>query len=205
MFRSMLILFALGPVLRAEERKFHVSIDDKSAGRFAVTCKSLADDVTELRATIDVSDSAISLSKCEATERWRGRCLVRLEGSETGNGRKESTTLASGKDGYALKAGAKEVLVRGDVWPTTFWIKPAAEKVLIVDVLTGEVSRGKLDKVGPEEMQVDGKLLRVTKYRLTFGGTTTELWYDQTERLTRRKWNVNGRTIVMELIGIKSD
>jgi hypothetical protein len=205
MFRSMLILFALGPVLHADEHKFQVSVDGKSAGSFAITYKSLADEVTEIRATIDLSDNALYSLKYEATERWRDRRLVRLEGAGMEGGPKGGVSQVSGKDGYALKAGTKEVAVRGDVWPTTFWIKPAAEKELIVDVLTGEVSRGRLDKVGPEQMRVDGKLLRVTKYRLTFGGTTTELWYDQTERLTRRKWNVNGRTIVMELTGIKSD
>lgn len=161
--------------------------------------------MTEIRARIKVANSSAYALKYEGTERWHGRSLVRLEGSGMNDGRTGSVSLVSGKEGYALKTSGKEVTVRGDVWPTTFWIKPAAEKPLIVDVLTGEVSRGKLDKAGPEQMQIDGKPVRVTKYRLTFVGTTTELWYDQADRLTRRKWEANGRTVVIELTGIKVD
>jgi hypothetical protein len=205
MLRTILVLLAVESVLHADERGFLVAVDGKPAGKFAITFKSFAEDVTEIRATIDFSDNALYPLQYEGTERWRGRNLVRLDCSGSEYGQKGGVFLVSGKDGYALKAGAKEVTVRGDVWPTSFWIRPAPEKPLIVDVLTGTVSRGKLDKVGPEQMQVDGKLIRVTKYRLTFAGATTELWYDQADRLTRRKCEVNGRMIVMELTSMKSD
>jgi YD repeat-containing protein len=196
----MSVTLFLAPMLHADERTFSAAVDGKSSGTFTVTSKTHPDEVTEIRARFDIGDRSY-----EGAERWRRGRLVRLEGSGTESGRTRSASLIDGKDGYALTSGIKEITVRGDVWPTSFWIKPAAEKLLIVDVFTGEVSRGKLDKVGPEQMQIDGKLVRVTKYRLTFAGETTELSYDQADRLTRRKCEAKGRSIVIELTGVRAD
>ena len=198
--RWMSVTLFLAPVLHADERTYSVSFDGKHPSTFTVTSKSHADESTEIHSRFDIGDRTY-----ESTERWQRGRLVRLEGSGAESDRRGSVSLVDGKDGYALKSGIKEITVRGEVWPTTLWIKPAAEKLMIVDVLTGEVSRGKLDKVGPEQMQIDDKLVRVTKYRLTFGGVSTELWYDQADRLARRKWEAKGRSIVVELTGIKAD
>jgi hypothetical protein len=202
--QAVWLVIIAAPLARAAEFKYAITIDGKAAGGCVVTSK-VREGATELR--IEPSgpvDRLPFLNYC-GNESWKDSRLVQLETSGSDLGRKRSVTLVSGKDGYALKTVSKEVTVRSDVWPTSFWIRPAPDNLLIVDVNSGEVSRGKVEKVGPEQMQIDGKLIRVTKYRLTFGGATTELWYDQADRLTRRKWDVNGRTIVMELTRIKAD
>lgn len=205
MFRSTLILLTLATALHAEERTYSVSVDGKPAGNFAINWKTQSDEVTEIRAKIDLTDSRHYSLKYDAVERWQSGRVLRLEGSGAEGRRKGSVALIGTKHGYSLKSDSKEVTVRGDVWPTTFWVLPAAENPLVVDVLSGEVSRSKLEKVGVDRMPLNGKPIRVTKYRLTFAGTTVELWYDQADRLTRRKWDANGRTIVTELTDIKFD
>lgn len=205
MFRSTLILLTLATALHAEERTYSVSVDGKSAGSFTSYWKSDSDGVTEIRTKIDLTDSPIYSLKYDGVERWQSGRVLRLEGSGAEGRRRGSVTLVGTKHGYSLKSDSKEVAVRGDIWPTTFWVLPAAESPLVVDVLSGEVSRSKLEKVGADRMPLNGKQIRVTKYRLTFAGTTVELWYDQADRLTRRKWDKDGRTIVMELTDVKSD
>lgn len=189
---------------RGAEWQFAVSIDHKPVDKFTITVTHV-EPVTEIHSKLAITgDRAWQLSY-EGSESWKDGRLVRLEGSGTQNDKKGSVSLIDGKGGYALTAGDKEVTVRGDVWPTTFWIRPDTDKPMIVDALTGEVSRVKIEPLGPDRLMVDGKAVRVLKYRLTTAGMVTELWYDSSNRLTRRKWEDHGRSIVMELIRIKTD
>jgi hypothetical protein len=192
------------PGLPAAELKYAVTINGKAAGECVVRSKD-QEGTTELHIETSGLVGRLPSLNFNCIESWKKGRLARLESSYTDRETKGTTRLVGGGDGYSLKAGTKEVTVRGDVWPTTFLLKPADDKSLIVDIITGEVCRGKVEKVGPGQMEINGKLVRVAKYRLTFSGTITELWYDQADRLARRKWDLNGQTIVIELTGIKAD
>ncbi len=188
----------------AAEFQYSVAVDNRPAGEFSVIFKP-GGSGTEVHARIKVDRNKDYQFQYEGTELWKKGRLVRLDGTAVEMSQKRNVSLVDGKAGYALKSGIKEVTVRGEVWPTTYWMRPDVERPHIVTVPTGEVSRAKIASLGPDHLQVDAKLIHATRFRVTTTGASTELWYDAANRLVRRKWERNGRSIVIELVHIKSN
>jgi YD repeat-containing protein len=207
MTRRALLVLGLIPIPAvAEERTFSVSVDGKPAGECVVSFQAQADGSFAISCRADVRAEQRPRYSFEyrGTEVWKDGRLVRLEGSGAENGHKGGGSLAAGKDGYALKAPTKEVAVRGEVWPNTYAMLPDPDrKPLAVDVLTGDVLRAKIEKVGADRVTVAGKFMPATRYRVTAGGAATDVWYDAASRLVRRTWTWEGRAAVVELVRIR--
>ncbi|MBO0697834.1 MAG: hypothetical protein J2P46_05545 [Zavarzinella sp.] len=204
--RTLLLLGLVPVAAAAEERTYSVTIDGKPAGECVVSLRSQADGSSAVSARIEVRTEQRPRYAYEyqGTEVWKDRRLVRSEGTGTENGQKGGVSLAAGKDGYTLRAPTKEVTIRGEVWPTTYAMLPDLDREpLVADVLTGDVLRAKVEKVGADRVMVASKLIPATRYRVTVGGTTTDVWYDDAKRLVRRRWTLEGRAAVLELIRVK--
>jgi hypothetical protein len=187
-----LALILLASVAFAEERTYSLTVDGKPAGQAIVTVEAGKDGVTTLRSQVDFT---VPPARYAATETWKAGRLAKLESGRV--------TLTPGTDGYTLKAGVKEVAVRGEVWPSSSWRMPEAEKPLVVDVETGEVRRPKIEKLGPDRLTLNGKPIASTHYRLTAGGQVGELWYDEKNLLLRRTWTTEAKKAVLELTALK--
>src|SRR5438309_810891 len=124
MERSLVMLLVAVASTFADERTFAVSVDGKSIGEFTLSSKPQGPQESEIVYKIKMSNTLYSL-RLEGSERWKENRLVRLESSA---GEKREISLVSGNRAYTLKAGVKEATVNGDVWPTTFFMRPDADK-----------------------------------------------------------------------------
>lgn len=204
MLRILLVsgVLATGSVL-GEERTYSLTLDGRPAGEILITLRKDSTGTTAINIRADSSPFAYEY---RGTEDWKENRLVRLEGSGSDNGRRGGISIVGGKDGYNLKAGAKDVRIRDEVWPTTGVTLPDLDRSpLVVDALTGDVLRAKVEKVGPDRIVVAGKPLPVTRYQITAGGQRWDLWYDADQRLAKRVWTRDGRTLVALLTNIKRD
>lgn len=204
--RTLLLLGLMPAAAAAEERTYSVTIDRKPAGECVVSFRAQADGSSAVSFRIEVRGEQRPRYAYEyqGAEVWKDRRLVRSEGTGMENGQKGGVSLAAGKDGYALRAPTKEVTIRGEVWPATYAMLPDPDREpLVVDVLTGDVLRVKVEKVGADRVTVAGKPVTTTRYRVTVGGATTDVWYDDAKRLVRRTWTLEGRAAVLELIRVK--
>ena len=186
----------------AEERTYAITIDGKSAGEMTVSFQPRDDGSTAVIVRTEYrADRPTPVAfDYRGTESWKDGRLVRLEGLGSENRQKGGVTLVAGKGAYALKAGVKEVTIRDEVWPTTGAILPDPDrKPVVVDALTGDVLRAKVEKVGPDRVTVAGKPVPVTRYRVTTGGNRWDVWYDADQRLVKRSWTRDGRAVVAEL------
>lgn len=203
---AVLLVCAL-PAL-GEDRTLSVTVDGQPAGEITLEFKTLIDGATSvtIRAEYRVERPVPVSFDYRGTESWKDGRLVRLDGLGSEGAIKGGVTLVSGKDAYALKAGVKEVSVRGEVWPTTGAMLPDPDrKPLVVDVITGEVLRAKVEKVGADRVMVAGKIVAATRYRVTAGSNRWDVWYDGNRRLAKRIWTRDGRTVVAELTQLKAD
>jgi hypothetical protein len=192
----------------AEERTFAVTIDGRPAGELIVAFQARTDGTmaVTVRADYRAERPTPIAFEYRGTEAWKDGRLVRLEGLGIEDRHKGGITLVAGKGAYALKAGVKEVSVRDEVWPTTGAMMPDPDaKPLVVDVITGDVLRAKVEKVGADRVTVAGKPVPVTRYRVTAGGNRWDVWYDAGQRLAKRVWTRDGRTVAAELTRITSD
>jgi hypothetical protein len=201
------LFLAVLPAL-AEERTFSVTVDGHTAGELTLAFQARADGTTAVtvRTNYRAERPTPFAFEYRGTEAWKDGRLVRLEGLGTEDRHKGGITLVAGKDAYALKAGVKEVSVRGEVWPTTGVMMPDPDcKPLVVDVITGDVLHAKVEKVGVDRITVAGKPVPVTRYRVTAGGNRWDVWYDAGNRLAKRVWTRDGRTVVAELTRLAGD
>ena len=200
---ATLVCFLAALPAPGEERTFAITADGRPAGELVLSFQAGKDGTTAVTVR---SESPPLAHEYRGTETWADGRLVRLDGLGAEGGRKGGITLVAGKDTYALKAGVKEVAIRDEVWPTTAAVLPDPDrKPLVVDVITGDVLRAKVEKVGPDRVVVAGKPLLVTRYRVTAGGQRWDVWYDADRRLAKRLWTRDGRTVTAELTAIKRD
>jgi hypothetical protein len=201
------LFLAVLPAL-AEERTFAVTVDSKPAGELVLAFQARTDGTTAVTVRTDYrAERPTPLAfEYRGTESWKDGRLVRLEGLGTEDRHKGGITLIAGKDAYALKAGVKEVSVRGEVWPTSGAMMPDPDgKPLVVDVITGDVLHAKVEKVGADRVAILGKQVPLTRYRVTAGGNRWDVWYDAGNRLAKRAWTRDGRTVVAELTRLAGD
>jgi hypothetical protein len=204
---ALLLLLSTLPA-GAEERTYAITIDGQPAGEMTVSFQARDNGSTAVTVHADYhADRPVPLAlEYRGTETWKDGRLVRLEGLGSENRQKGGITLVAGKGAYALKAGVKEVSIRDDVWPTTAVMLPDPDRrLLVVDALTGDVLRAKVEKVGAERITVAGKPVTATRYRVTAGGNRWDVWYDADPRLVKRMWTRDGRTVVAELKACTAD
>ena len=202
----VICLFAALPVM-AEERTYSVTIDGHAAGKRFISFHTDSSGSTNVTIRADYKAGSGRLAfDYHGTETWKDKRLVRLEGAGSEDGRKGGITLVAGTDGYTLAAGVKRIRVGDEVWPTTGALLPDLDqKPLVVDVLTGDVLRAKVEKVGADRVVVEGKPVPVTRYRVTVGGDRWDVWYDADQRLVKRMSTRDGRTIIVQLTKIQKD
>lgn len=201
---SLLLLAAL-PVL-GEERTFTVTIGGRPAGEVVLDYQRRTDGTTAVTMRGQWRSEKSITFEYRGTEAWKDGRLVRLEGIGSEDSRKGGITLVAGADAYALKAGVKEVSARGEVWATSGIFPPDPDaKPLVVDVITGDVCKCKVEKVGAERLTVDGKGMAVTHYRIIAASTRWDVWFDEQQRLAKWVRTREGRMTSAELIRIKKD
>jgi hypothetical protein len=192
----------------AGERTFSVTIDGQPAGDLVVDYQRRSDGSTavSMRANWHTEKSTPLAFEYRGAESWKDGRLVRLESLGSEDGHKGGITLAAGTDAYALKAGVKEVSVRGAVWSTTGVFPPDPDaKPLVVDAINGDVLRARAEKVGTDRITVDGKAIPVTCFRVVAAANRWDVWYDENQRLAKWVRTRDGRTVSAELVRIKKD
>jgi hypothetical protein len=202
------ILLVAVACAHAEERTFSVTFDGQLAGELVLNYQRRTDGTAavSMRSNWHTDKSPPFAFEYRGTESWKDGRLVRLEGLGSEDGHKGGVTLIGGTDAYDLKAGVKEVSVRGEVWAATGVFPPDPDtKPLVVDAITGDVLKCKVEKVGADRLTVDGKGMPVTHFRVTAASTRWDVWYDETQRLAKSARTRDGRTVSTELTRVKRD
>jgi len=201
------LLFVALPAF-GEERTLSVTIDGQPAGEVVLDYQRRTDGTTAItmRANWRADKPTPLAFEYRGTESWKDGRLVRLEGLGAEDGHKGGITLVAGTDAFTLKAGVKEVSVRGEVWATTGVFPPDPDaKPLAVDVIGGDVWKGKVEKIGADRVMVEGKAIAVTHDRIVAASNRWDVCYDGQQRLAKWVRTRDGRTVAAELTRLKKD
>ena len=160
-------------------------------------------------------------------EVWKDGRLVELENSASYNGKDYRVKGAASSRGLQVTVNGKTSHAHSDVWVTSYWRLPARierevpaeragdaqasgtrrrnpgveDRVLTIALLNsdkGEHCRGRIQRIGDEKINVEGKLHNCTRYRIG-GDVQVDLWYDSLRRLVRQESVDSGHRTVMEL------
>jgi hypothetical protein len=201
------------PAIRAadtEVRVFSVKVDGKSAGEFQLTIHS-GDDGSE-NATAIASVVVKHLLgtyrySLHCAESWSGGRLKNLDSYSNDDGEKHYVRATASEAAIHVSVdGRRSFDVKSPMWPTTFWRQPdfvpADQAWVVLNVDTGESPATTFDRQNATSMQLSGKAIEATHYRIR-GAVQADLWFDGRGRLVREEMTEDGHNTVLELREIR--
>ena len=98
----------------------------------------------------------------QATEQWRGACLRGLSAS-------------TDDDGKASRV--QENLAEGCVMSFAYWNPAMCRQTRLLNAQTGQFEQVKIERVGPGTVEVRGRAVAATEYRITGPARPISVWY----------------------------
>jgi hypothetical protein len=130
-----------------------------------------------------------------ATETWDGHQLVALEAATDDNGTRTNVAAKAVAGGLAISGSGGSYLAPADTIPSSYWNRAKLERTALLDTQSGKIAATANSLVGPASIEADGRLLNVTKYRVT-GDLQAELGYAEDGSWAALAFEARGANIV---------
>jgi Family of unknown function (DUF6134) len=189
------LLAVLSPAMgyagpEVETRDFNVFVDGKPAGEVHMTINKQADGSVVMNCDTDIKIRILMIKtyvySYRGREQWKDGRLQRFDSVCDDDGKRHVITAIADGDKLKVRVNTEERTARADVWLTSYWSMPDANKVNqtipIMDADTGVDLEARVVLVGVEDRNVAGQMQKVTHYRLV-GKAPAELWFDVSGRL----------------------
>ncbi|HVW00619.1 MAG TPA: DUF6134 family protein [Planctomycetaceae bacterium] len=207
---SLALLFA-GPVpswaadTPAERRHYRVAVDGTDRGRMLMKISVAADGSESMESETEVIANYL-VYKYQYTSRgietWKAGRLQKIEGKANYNGKVYQISGAAQDGKIRLNVNRQERMVRGDVWPTSYWKLPAdarkRKELALIDADKGHDIAARMQFVANETVAVEGRRIACEHYRLS-GAVQVDLWYDAEQRLVRQESIESGHKTTITL------
>ena len=168
------------PPLPVGDWNFRALLDDKPIGqhRFNVSGQGEDREVTS-EATFAVKFLGITAYRYhhQATERWRNGCLSRLASTTDDDGKASSVQAESQGDELTVQALPVAQSHKGCVMTFAYWNPAIQTRTRLLNVQTGQLEAVQIQRVGAGSIEVRGKPVPATAYRITGPAQPIDLWY----------------------------
>ena len=210
MIAIFLVSFLLVSPARAQEPgndvarwDFNVFLNDKKVGEHQFV-------VSEANGSRQVRSEASFLYKIlfisayryehQADERWTGNCLVEFDANTNTNGKQIRVSGEQSAAGFIVDKGDSAVALPECVMTFAYWNPDFLEQPSLLNPQTGEYVDVIVEEVGAELLEVRGKPVPATRFRLTADKLDLTLWYSpDDEWLALESVAKGGRIIRYEL------
>ena len=151
------------------EWSFQARLDGKPIGqhRFSVTGQGDERKVVS-EANFDVKFLGISAYRYhhKATEDWRGDCLTALNSNTDDDGRPQS-----------VRAERDDATLKGCVMSFAYWNPAIHTQTQLLNAQTGKLETVQVRRVGNGSVEVRGKTVEATEFRITGAANPIAVWY----------------------------
>lgn len=170
--------------VHAGERVFHfdVLLDGKPIGthefRLTTTPDGTLDVRSEARFDVRVLGLVVYRYRHQASEQWRAGCLQRVE-AETRDGGELLSVSGSQRGGrFELHRPASRASSSACVGSYAYW-DPAQliDRSELLNPQTGAFDAVRFEKIGEENIEVQGRPRAAQRHRLRGAGLSIDLWY----------------------------
>jgi hypothetical protein len=177
---ALLLAAATENAAAARTWEFQVFLDDKAIGNHRYTLSEQgAGRVLAIEANFAVKFLFINayIYTHEATERWRGDCLERMEARTNDGGKRTevAATLVGGQ--LAISAARGHVVLDGCIMSFAYWNPEILRQSHLLNAQTGEYTAIRVAELGEETITVRGASVNASRYRLTGTKHPIDLWY----------------------------
>jgi hypothetical protein len=189
-----------------ETRTFSVAVNGKPCGQYTMVIQMQNDgsQVVSSEAVVQAAQAAgWYLYGYRGKETWKDGRLQKFEAGSNDAGKKRVITATANQQNLRVLINGQRSDVRPDVWTTSFWQLPEESRrdamLPMLDVNSGKLLQGKLDKVGLEKLNLAGQTMECSHYHVKAEGMQADVWYDSADRLIKMETSAEGRRHVLEL------
>lgn len=112
----------------------------------------------------------------KATEHWRGDCLNSLSSSTDDDGKPISVRSEQRGDKYEVLS-PKPASATGCLMSFAYWNPAIRGQTHLLNAQTGEIEKVSISQVGSGSVQVGGKAVTATKWRISGPPEPVDVWY----------------------------
>jgi hypothetical protein len=133
-------------------------------------------------------------------ERWSNDCLLGIDASTNANGNRIEVSGQKTGSTFVLAGEAGDVSLPECVMTFAYWNPAFLEQVRLLNPQTGEYVEVRIEEMASEMLEVRGKKVAATRFRLTADKVDMTLWYSgDKEWLALESVAKGGRIIRYEL------
>ncbi len=111
------------------------------------------------------------------SERWSGNCLVEFDAKTNANGDRIEVSGERTGSGFRVASQEGPVDLPGCVMTFAYWNQDFLEQPRLLNPQTGEYVDVNVEEIGDEILEVQGRSVSATRYRLTAQNVDLKLWY----------------------------
>lgn len=162
------------------EWTFRALLDGKPIGqhRFVVSAQG---DEREVVSEADFAVKFLGITayryRHKATEEWRGDCLAALRATTDDDGRSSSVRAESEGNSLRIEAAATTRSVAGCVMSFAYWNPAIRTQTRLLNAQTGQLEPVQVQRIGSGSIEVRGKPVAATEFRITGPAEPINLWY----------------------------
>lgn len=183
-FVALLTLLATSTAFadKPQQWQFRVYLDDQPIGYhdFRLTPQGKDGHRLDIDARFDVKFLFFTAYRYrhQNTEVWSGRCLRWIESSTNDNGRQHRVIGSQTSDGFVLQSD-QEPLITGECVRTfAYWDPAILKNDRLLNAQTGDLVEVEVAELGKESIEIRGKPVLASRYRLRSELAVIDLWYE---------------------------
>ncbi len=171
----------LSDVGQSEDQwRFRVLLDGKTIGFHYYDVAQVGQRrVVETRAEFDVKIFFINAYRYRHSLRstWDGGCLESLESNTDANGEAVSVIGKRSGNQFLVDSGSSETALPACVMNFAYWDPRILEQTSLLNPQTGEYLDVSVNRLGEQELLLDGVSVEADAYRITGKNLRIDLWY----------------------------
>lgn len=123
----------------------------------------------------------------EGHETWRNGHLVSLESNTNDDGTPHHLAVKEEDGKLVVDGDGRQGTEQEGIIPASLWNEDLVKQSVLLNTLDGSAMPVSVSKVGPENIEANGKSVTATHYSVT-GKLQRELWYDENGVLVQVKF-----------------
>jgi hypothetical protein len=183
----VIVLYSLASPAKAIEQSeatghwdFDVYLNDKKVGTHKFNVSD-SDGVRQVISEASFHYKFLFISACRyehsAEERWANDCLVEVDASTNANGKRTQVYGEQSSGGFIVDKDDKLTELPDCIMTFAYWNPEFLEQPRLLNPQTGDYVTVRVDKIGEEILEVRGKAVTATRFKLSADEIDLTLWY----------------------------
>ncbi|MBK1706514.1 DUF6134 family protein [Halochromatium glycolicum] len=160
--------------------RFEVLLDDRPIGehRFEIDRSGDQQQVaSEAEFKVDFLFFTAYRYQHQSQEVFRNGCLQRIRARTNDNGTRYRIDGAARDDGFRIDRGEQVETAQGCIKTFAYWDPSILDQRRLLNPQTGELEPVVVRRQGTERIELDGRRIPASRYRLETGELSIDLWY----------------------------